>query len=214
MNEKGTLARERKGSGKFTLVMHGKSAHAGRSFAEGRNAIRKMAETITQINALNNQREGVTINVGFVQGGEAVNVVPDICICRLDVRVPNNLDADWVQNNLNEIVGVANTEEGFKLELHGKFSRKPKIITDSIEKLYNLVKTVGTSIGQEIDWQPSGGCCDGNNLAAVGLPNIDTLGVRGGNTHSPDEYLIISSLVERAQLLTNILAHLSDNGFK
>ena len=60
----------------------------------------------------------------------------------------------------------------------------------------------------------SGGCCDGNNLAAVGLPNLDTMGVRGGNPHSPDEYLVVSSLVERAQLLTNILAHLSDNGFK
>jgi glutamate carboxypeptidase len=214
MDESGTLAGERKGSGKYTLVMHGKAAHAGRNFNEGRNAICKMAEIIGKINALNNQREGVTINVGFVQGGEAVNVVPDTCMCRLDVRVPNNLDADWVQNNLNIIVSEFNNQEGFKLELHGKFGRKPKIITAEMEKLYKLVQDLSAGLGKEITWKPSGGCCDGNNLASVGLPNVDTLGVRGGNTHSPAEFMVISSLVERAQLLTSILAHLSDNGFK
>lgn len=214
MDEQGTLAGERKGSGKFTLIMHGKAAHAGRSISEGRNAICKMAEIIGKINALNNQRDGVTINVGFVQGGEAVNVVPDLCMCRLDVRVPNHNDADWVQNNLTGIVQAANQDPDYKLEMHGKFGRKPKVLTLEIEKLYKLVQTIGAGLGQKISWQPSGGCCDGNNLAAVGLPNVDTLGVRGGGTHSADEYLIIASFVERTQLLLNILTHLSDNGFK
>ncbi len=56
-----------------------------------------MAEIISKINALNGQRDGVTLNVGFIHGGEAVNVVPDCCVCRLDVRVPHTSDADWVQ---------------------------------------------------------------------------------------------------------------------
>jgi glutamate carboxypeptidase len=214
MDEQGTLAGERKGSGKFTLVLHGKAAHAGRNITEGRNAICKMAEVITQINNLNGQREGVTINVGFVQGGEAVNVVPDLCICRIDVRMPNIHDADWVQKNLEKIVNDIHTDSGYKLELHGKFGRKPKVLNTEMQKLYDLVKTVGASIGQEINWRSSGGCCDGNNLAAIGLPNVDTLGVRGGNPHSPDEYMIISSLSERALLLTNLLAHLSEHGFR
>jgi len=214
MDEHGNLAGQRKGDGNFTLVMHGKAAHAGRHFEQGRNAICKLAEAITKINSLNGQREGVTINVGYVQGGEAVNVVPDCCVCMLDIRVPTSEDADWVQNNLESITHAINTQEGYNLELHGKFGRQPKILDAKMTKLYELVKTVGASMGQDLSWQPSGGVCDGNNLASVGLVNVDTLGVRGGKIHSVEEYLIIASLVERAQLLMNILAHLSDNGFE
>lgn len=213
MDDKGTLAGQRKGNGSFTLIMRGKTAHAGRNFDQGRNAICKMAEVITRINALNGQREGVTINVGYVEGGEAVNVVPDCCACILDIRIPTNNDADWVQSNLQAIVNETSATDGYSLELHGKFVHKPKVLDAKMLKVYELVKTVGATIGQDLSWQPSGGVCDGNTLAAVGLVNVDTLGVRGGKLHSVDEYLIIPSLVERAQLLMNILAHLSDNGF-
>lgn len=213
MDEKGTLAGSRKGSGNFTFIMRGKSAHAGRNFSEGRNAICKIAEIITKIDALNGQREGVTINVGFIHGGEAVNVVPDCCVCKLDVRVPHNNDADWVQHHLNVIVQTFNTSSGYKLELYGGFRRKPKVLDAPMEKLYNLVQAAGKEIGQNITWLPSGGCSDGNNLAAVGLPNVDTLGVRGGRIHSEQEYMLVPSLVERAQLVTNILVSLSENGF-
>lgn len=213
MDETGTLAGQRKGSGTFTLVMRGRAAHAGRNFAEGRNAICKMTEVICKINALNGQRDGVTINIGFVHGGEAVNVVPDCCVCRLNVRVPHVTDAEWVQNHLNEIVQSFAYMPDYKLELHGAFHRQPKKLDPATEKLYKLVQTVGSNIGQKITWQPSGGCSDGNNLAAEGLPNVDTLGVRGGKIHSEQEFMLIPSLVERAQLFTNILVNLSENGF-
>src|SRR5690606_13995122 len=100
----GSLAGACKGCSKHTLVMRGKAAHAGRNFAEGRNAICKMAEVISNIHALNGQREGVTVNVGYVHGGEAVNIVPDCCICKIDVRVPNIVDQDWIENSLHNIV--------------------------------------------------------------------------------------------------------------
>lgn len=213
MDDAGTLAGSRKGSGNFTFIMRGKSAHAGRNFSEGRNAICKMAEIIAKVDALNGQREGVTINVGFIHGGDAVNVVPDCCVCKLDVRVPHSNDADWVQHHLNAIVQTFNIGTGYKLELHGGFRRKPKVLDASMEKLYYLVQAAGKEIGQNITWKPSGGCSDGNNLAAVGLPNVDTLGVRGGRIHSEQEYMFVPSLVERAQLVTNILVSLSENGF-
>lgn len=212
VNEHGTLAGARKGSGKFTLVMRGKSAHAGRDFQKGRNAICKMAEIISEINRLNGQRAGVTINVGFIQGGESVNVIPDCCICRLDVRIPNNFDADWVLANLDAIVHAVNSEQEYKMELHGKFGRRPKSLDSANLKLYEAVRKVGRSMGFNLSWEDTGGCCDGNNLAASGLPNIDTLGVRGGNIHSSEEFMIIDSLVERTQLLTGILNSINNNG--
>ncbi len=214
MDEYGTLAGARKGAGNFTLVMHGKAAHAGRHFNEGRNAICKMVEIVDKVNALNGQREGVTLNVGFIHGGEAVNVVPDCCIFKLDVRIPQLADADWVLTTLQEITKEFNKQAGYKLELHGAFDRKPKVFDAKLQKLYHIVQTVGHSLGQSIDVQPSGGCCDGNNLSAVGLPNVDTLGVRGGKIHSEQEYMLIPSLAERACLLTKTLVYLSENGFE
>lgn len=213
MDEKGTLVGQRKGSGTFTLVVRGRAAHAGRNFNEGRNAVCKMAETICKINALNGQREGVTINIGFVHGGEAVNVVPDCCVCRLNVRVPHVADADWVQEQLNKIVQIGASDHAYKLELYGEFHRLPKEIDPITEQLYKIVQAAGAKMGLDIIWQASGGCSDGNNLAAVGLPNVDTLGVRGGKIHSEQEFMLTASLVERAQLFTNVLVSLSENGF-
>jgi glutamate carboxypeptidase len=68
------------------------------------------------------------------------------------------------------------------------------------EKLFRLVRDCGADLGQQIGWQASGGVCDGNNIAACGVPVVDTMGVRGGAIHSSDEYLIVESLAERAQL--------------
>jgi glutamate carboxypeptidase len=55
----------------------------------------------------------------------------------------------------------------------------------------------------------SGGTCDGNRLAAAGLPNLDSLGPRGGNLHSPDEFLLLDSLTERAKLSAILLTRLA-----
>ena len=58
----------------------------------------------------------------------------------------------------------------------------------------------GADLGQSVAWAPSGGVCDGNNIAACGVPVIDTMGVRGGSIHSMEEFLIVDSLSERASL--------------
>jgi glutamate carboxypeptidase len=73
-------------------------------------------------------------------------------------------------------------------------------MTPEMEGLFSLVKQAGADLGQAIGWQPSGGVCDGNNIAACGVPVVDTMGVRGGKIHSMEEYLITQSLGERAAL--------------
>jgi glutamate carboxypeptidase len=73
-------------------------------------------------------------------------------------------------------------------------------MTADMEALFSLVKRAGADLGQSIGWQPSGGVCDGNNIAACGVPVVDTMGVRGGKIHSMEEYLVAESLKERAAL--------------
>ena len=214
MDDQGTLAGDRKGCGNFVFIVHGRAAHAGRAFDQGRNAIAMLADVITQVDALNGQRDGVTLNVGHVQGGGATNVVPPLAICRLVVRIKQTDDHTWVLDHLNAIVVAANQKEGFKTELKGSFNRKPKALVGKTKALYDLLSEVGQELGDTISWKPSGGCCDGNNLSDAGLPNIDTLGVWGGNIHSDEEYLLVDSLVPRAKLTAALLLRLSEGKFK
>src|SRR4051794_21307681 len=91
-------------------------------------------------------------------------------------------------------------ERDVEINLSGGFARPPKPLTADAEALFNLVRKAGSDLGQAIAWKPSGGVCDGNNIAACGVPVVDTMGVRGGKIHSMEEYLIAESLAERAQL--------------
>lgn len=213
MDANGTLAKNRRGSGKLTLIASGKAAHAGRAFHEGRNAICYLAEAILLIHQLNGQREGVTINVGKVAGGEALNMVPDKAVIQLDVRINQPEDEHWVRQQIDTIISKLKRQD-YNLSVHGHFGRPVKRVNDATERLFKRIQQVGTELGLSIDWKDSGGCCDGNNLAQHGLAVIDTLGVRGGNIHSSDEYILLDSLVERASLSTLLLYDLARGGLE
>lgn len=212
MDEKGTLAGNRKGSGKFSILVHGRAAHAGRNFHEGRNAITVLAQIVTEIEALNGKCSGITINIGTIQGGIALNIVPALAFCRLDVRIETAEDATWFQGSLESILANHKKREGYKIDVFGDFYRKPKLLTGKTKALFELAKEVAKDIGQDISWKQSGGCSDGNNLSEAGLPNIDTLGASGGNLHTQGEYLLIDSLAPRVQLTTALLIRLNQDG--
>ncbi|MFL6735110.1 MAG: hypothetical protein ACJ8EY_10495, partial [Sphingomicrobium sp.] len=97
-------------------------------------------------------------------------------------------------------VAMVAAEHEVEIHAHGGFGRPPKPMTSEAEQLFGLVKQAGVDLGQPISWQPTGGVCDGNNIAACGVPVVDTMGVRGGKIHSMEEYLIVDSLKERAAL--------------
>lgn len=205
----GTLAGTRKGSGNFTAVVRGRAAHAGRDPQAGRNAIALLAEFILAIFELNGKMPGVTVNPGKLEGGGPVNVVPDLAICRFNVRVATPEEQVFVENELAALESRFNQRDGFQMKIHGGFTRPPKILSPANLRLLELVKDCGVALGMSLHEKPTGGCCDGNNLAAAGLPNIDTLGVRGANIHSSEEYMIIPSLTERTQLSALLLLRLA-----
>ena len=204
----GTLAGARKGSGNFHLIVTGRAAHAGRAFDEGRNAVAGAAMIAARLHALNGEREGVTVNVAKISGGGALNVVADNAVVRFNVRTPDRASADWITAEIDAIA-AAPPFEGLTLHLHGGFTRPPKPMDAAQTALVEAVRDAGALLGQDIAWKPSGGVCEGNNLHAAGLPNIDTLGVRGGDIHSENEFAWPDSFVERAQLSTLILAKIA-----
>lgn len=204
----GTLAGERKGSGNYHLVVAGKAAHAGRAFHEGANAIAGAAMLAAQLHGLNGQREGVTVNVAKIAGGGPLNVVADNAVVRFNVRVPDAQSGAWVEQAVRDIAAVP-PFEGLTLALHGGMTRPPKPMDASQSALFEAVRQAGDLLGQRIAWQPSGGVCEGNNLHAAGLPNIDTLGVIGGDIHSDREYAWPDSFGDRARLSALILCKIA-----
>ncbi len=206
--EDGALASSRKGSANFHVIVHGKSAHAGRDFASGRNAVAAAADLAVRLHALNGQREGVTLNIGAISGGGPLNVVPDTAIVRFNIRVPDQASADWSVAEVNRICRTP-AFDGIHTHIHGGFTRPPKPFDPGQQALFSAIRDVGSLLGQTIHWKPSGGVCEGNNLYAVGLPNADSLGVRGGLIHSDQEFAWPDSFVERARLSALILMKLA-----
>ncbi|MGD0389205.1 MAG: hydrolase [Tepidisphaeraceae bacterium] len=196
----GALVDRRRGSGNFSIVIRGRAAHAGRDFAAGRSAILAAAKISLQLDSLNRTLPGVTVNVGAIDGGAPPNVVPDLAICRINIRTTQLADEQIVANAVKNLVSELNSAEGIRAELHGQFSSPAKIPDDRTLRLLDAIVSCGKELGMTVATRSSGGASDGNRLAAAGLPNIDSLGVRGDLIHTPNEYMIPDSLVERAQL--------------
>ena len=66
----------------------------------------------------------------------------------------------------------------------------------------------------DIQWKDSGGCSDGNNLSSIGIPVIDTLGLRGEGLHTFQEYIIIDSILEQIHLNTTLIQDLASGGLE
>jgi glutamate carboxypeptidase len=202
----GALVDARKGSANYSLALRGRAAHVGRAFSDGRNAVIAAAEAALALEALNGQRDGVTFNVGAIDGGSAVNVVPERAVLRFNVRVPDAEAAAWAEAEVKRIAGAAGARDGVSAHLHGGFTRPPKPLNDQQRTMAAWTHKAGEALGLDLKFQASGGVCEGNNLAAAGCPNIDTLGPCGGGLHSDQEFALIPSFAERAKLSFLMLA--------
>lgn len=206
----GTLAGARAGSGNFSMIVTGRSAHAGRNPQEGRNALLAAADLALRLKALT--RDGLSVNPAKIDGGSPNNVVPDHAVLRVNFRPHDPAMETYAQNEIKRLIDLIQAEHEVSIHLHGHFNRPPKPLTPDAERLFGLVKKCGEDLGLSIGWKSTGGVCDGNNIAACGVPVVDTMGVRGGSIHSSDEFLITESLVERAKLSTLTMLRIAQKG--
>ncbi len=206
----GSFVADRKGSGNFLFVVHGRSAHAGRDPSAGRNAIELAARMVSELAALPETIPGIQLNVGqFVSKGP-LNRVPDLAIIELNVRAESKSAVAKTLAAMDRIATRHNNEDGFGCKWHGGFHAPPKIAGPKDLALRHTVERAAVSVGRQVRWQDTGGACDGCALAAAGLPNVDTMGLTGNHLHSPNEYCDLGSWAKAVETVVEVIHKFSE----
>lgn len=207
----GAMAGARPGSGNYAATVRGRAAHAGRNPEDGRNAVVAAADLALRLAAA--RAPGLAINPARMDGGGPDNLVPDLAVLRFNIRPVSTETAAGVPAMLATMIDAVAAAHDVTITLHGGVSRPPKPITPAADALFTLVARAGADLGQAITRSDTGGVCDGNNVAAMGVPVIDTMGALGGEIHSPDEFLHVGSLGPRAALTALVLHRINQGDF-
>ncbi len=203
----GDIVSARKGTGEYTLRVHGHAAHAGVEPEKGANAILELAHQIIALHNLNGIAPGVTVNAGIISGGTRTNVVPDAAQVKVDVRAVDAAGARIAHDAVMRLAAQTQVARA-RVEITGAFNFPPMAKTPAIAFMTELAKTAARELGFEIQDQATGGASDANNVAAANVPVLDGLGPIGGLDHSPDEYIARDSIAPRAALLAGLIEKL------
>src|ERR1700724_2574002 len=193
----GKIVTGRKGVARFEIFVKGVPAHAGTRPEDGRSAIRELANIIHTLEALNDPKRGVSVNVGVVKGGTKPNVIAEEAYAEVDLRVPSIADADEL---VPRILNLKSRTEGVSVKVVGQLNRPPYEKGNAGAALFEHAKTLAAEIGFELLDTFTGGGSDGN-FTAPHTATLDGLGVDGQGAHTHYEQIYISSIEPRARLL-------------
>jgi glutamate carboxypeptidase len=201
MGEEGAIKTERKGIGRFTITVHGKSAHAGLDPASGASAILELSHVIQSLFALNDAATGISVNVGTVDGGLQPNVIAAHSQAVVDVRVPTIADGERIEREIHSLKPVT---PGVRLTIEGGIGRPSMEMTPRNHALWKLAKTLGQHLGIDLQHGRSGGGSDGNTTSQY-TATLDGLGPVGHGAHAEHEFLYVDRTLDRAALLALLL---------
>lgn len=204
----GGLVIERPGSGQFLLEARGTPAHVGRDFAEGASAVSALARAIVAADRCTDVAAGRIVNIAPIEGGEAPNIVAARARAWGNVRFRDRGIGGGLERDLSSLA-CGGPDRPIELTVRTAFNRPAKPLTPGVEALARRARAVSEDLGRPLPFGRTGGVCDGNNLQAEGLPTADTLGVRGGGLHTPQEWIELDSLVERCQLAAVLMHRLA-----
>ncbi|HTB01130.1 MAG TPA: M20 family metallopeptidase [Bradyrhizobium sp.] len=193
----GKIVTGRKGVARFEVFIKGVPAHAGTKPEDGRSAIRELANVIQTLDAMNDRKRGVSVNVGVVRGGTRPNVIAEEAYAEVDMRVPTIADADEL---VPKILGLKSRSDGVSVKVTGELNRPPYEKGNAGAALYEHARTIAAEIGFNLVDTKTGGGSDGN-FTAPHTATLDGLGVDGKGAHTHYEQMYISSIEPRTRLL-------------
>ncbi|HEX2193897.1 MAG TPA: M20 family metallopeptidase [Candidatus Limnocylindria bacterium] len=201
----GDIVSARKGTSDLHVTFHGRAAHAGVEPEKGRSAILAAAHAVVALHGLNGRWPSVTLNAGVIEGGTRPNVVPAECRLKVDLRAATVAEFNEARHEVDRVL-AAPAVGGVKVEVRRKAGHQPMEKTPATARLAELAIAIAAQLGFELGDTATGGASDANTTSAAGLPSLDGLGPVGGDDHSADEWLDLSSVVPRVTLLATLIA--------
>ncbi|OLO28630.1 carboxypeptidase [Alkalihalophilus pseudofirmus] len=204
----GSLVSARRGKGSYTINVKGRAAHSGIEPEKGRSAIEELAYKIVKLHELNDHANGISVNVGLIEGGDSINTVSPSAVGHVDVRISSLDQAEEIEHKIQEVCSTTDVY-GTEIELSGYIDRPPMVKNEQTKELLYVIQQVGHEMGLEVTDTKTGGGSDASFTSAQGVATIDGLGPVGGNPHSDREYLEIPTLTERSELLMKTIQRIS-----
>lgn len=199
----GTAVLIRKGILKYCFTVRGKAGHASRCF-DASSAIAEAAHKILQLEEMKDPY-GITCNCGIISGGTVINTVPELCTFGVDVRFSNDEELKLARER---IIAIAEDTKisGCSCEVQ-ELSCRPampyaEMNNELLEKMNDIYEKNGLPVLK------ARSCLSGSDAAYTtmyGIPTVDCIGTEGGNIHSTDEYMYLTSLAESAKRIASVI---------
>jgi glutamate carboxypeptidase len=189
---------------RFNLRTMGRPSHAGWALAEGRSAIAAMAKKILEIEAMTT--DDCTFSVGVIHAGQWVNCVSSSCEAQALTMAKTQEDLD---RGVAAMMALQGEENGVTFEVTRGVTRpvwEPN--QPGTMAMFDIAKEICAELGFELTGASSGGGSDGNFTGFMGIPTLDSIGVRGKGLHTLGEHIEVASLAERAKLTAALLMRL------
>lgn len=194
----GRLKTRRKGRGQARIAVTGRAAHAGVSPEAGVNAIEELARLVLAVRGIADALPGVSATVGQASGGSAVNVVPEHAEAHVDLRAWTATDMAELKARL-EALGPHHPDA--VVDVSVDVERPPMERMTAVDELLARARPAAEALGLALGEGRTGGCSEGNFMAAAGVPTLDGLGVRGFGPHTREERIELGHLVPQAALV-------------
>ncbi len=196
----GDIIHSRKGTGGAIVTCRGRAAHAAKIPNDGRSAILGLAAFVLAAAKIPAELPGTLVNTGNIKGGTpATNVVPDLAVAELDLRVTQMSDEPRLFARLRALAAETGAAHDVQFDLKLWLNRPPKENHPAEAALFPHFQRAAADVGlPPFNWVHGGGASDGNFLGAAGLPCFDGIGPEGDHLHSAREYCRVATIAPRA----------------
>lgn len=189
----------RKAAGTLRVTAAGRASHSGSAPDQGRNALLALARTADAVAARHDPAgpEQLSVVPTVMRSGDAFNIVPARGELIFDLRA-GSLGA------FDQVVGTVAPElDGVTLSARME-RRWPGMDSTAITE--ELIAAASRRLGRSISGVARGGASDASHFAQAIPLTVDGLGPRGGGAHTPEEFVLIAGLRQRAEVAL-ALAH-------
>lgn len=196
-----------RGFHRYTFTTHGESVHTGSRYKSGVNAISKMVKFITEVE---NSRLpgkgnkffpfGQRLTFSTIEGGRVINVVPDECSSRIDIRTTPDVVKSKIDKFLKEIITkLQKKDKDFKIDWKYDVGQEGFLVNPKSKIISSLSTSITKVLKRRIPLTASGPANIGKLLFNNHIPTV-IWGPKGDGVHSYNEYIEISSLLTTSEI--------------